>query len=427
MSRSEPSTAERDAAPGGLARYVVAAALARCGDAGAVVGIVLLVTAGGGSGLLAGALAACITAPHLLGPFVGRRVDTAADGRRVIATACVLYAVTLAAAVLTWQAVPALVTGGLVAAAGVCGPLLTGGISSRLPAIVGPDQRTQRRAQGWDVATYGIGGTVGPSVVAALSGWLSPAAALLALAVAVLVASVCVLWLPLRPPAHGGNSDTVPRPWPTLALMARHGRLRRTGYLTMIVALGMAALPVTAVQLTTVFGVGAAAAGALTATYGAGNLAGSVVVMLRPLRGDPDRLMRVLAATVVLGLGAVVLSPGFGVAVAAYGIAGLLNAAFFAATLAARTEFAPQHARGQVFIWVAALKITSASAGTALAGSLTGFDARVPVVVGALLIVAAVLASLTEHRLCRSAIPATAPAVAGGGSGPTAGRATEPS
>jgi MFS family permease len=407
VSRTGPP-AERGAPAGGLVRYVVAAALARCGDAGAVVGIVLLVTSSGGSGLLAGALAACITAPHLLGPFVGRRVDTAADGRRVIATACVLYAVALAAAVLTWQTVPALLTGVLVAAAGACGPLLTGGISSRLPAIVGPDRHTQRRAQGWDVATYGIGGTVGPSVVAALSGWLSPAAALLALAVPVLVASVCVLRLPLRPPAHGGDADAVPRPWPTLAVMARHGRLRRTGYTTMIVAAGMASLPVTAVHLTTVFGVGAAAAGVLTASYGMGNLVGSVAVMLRPLRGDPDRLMRILAATVVLGLVAVVLSPRFGVAVAAYGIAGALNAAFFAATLAARTEYAPQHARAQVFIWVAALKIASGAAGTALAGALTGFDARVPVIVGALLILAAVLASLTESRVAGSSVAARA-------------------
>ncbi|MBP2366476.1 hypothetical protein [Pseudonocardia parietis] len=39
------------------------------------------------------------------------------------------------------------------------------------------------------------------------------------------------------------------------------------------------------------------------------------------------------------------LSPGFGVAVAAYGIGGALNAAFFAATLAARIEFAPRPAR----------------------------------------------------------------------------------
>jgi MFS family permease len=223
----------------------------------------------------------------------------------------------------------------------------------------------------------------------------------------VLVASVCVLWLPFSPPAHGGDTDAVPRPWPTLALMARHGRLRRTGYLTMIVALGTASLPVTAVHLATVFGVGAAAAGVLTATYGMGNLVGSVAVMLRPLRGEPDRLMRLLAATVVLGLAAVVLAPGFGVAIAAYGLAGALNAAFFAATLAARTEYAPRQARGQVFIWVAALKITSASAGTALAGALTGFDARIPVVVGALLIVAAVLASLTEHSLAELRRPSS--------------------
>lgn len=419
----EPSAAARDTSGGGLARYVVAAALARCGDAGAVVGIVLLVTSTGGSGLLAGALGACITAPHLLGPFVGRRVDTAADGRRVIAAACVLYAMALAAAVLTWQSVPAPLTGVLVAAAGVCGPLLTGGISSRLPAIVGTDQHTQRRAQGWDVATYGIGGTIGPSVVASLSGWVSPAAALIALAVAVLIASVCVLWLPFSPPAHGGDTDAVPRPWPTLALMARDGRLRRTGYMTMLVALSMASLPVTAVHLTTVYDIGAAAAGVLTAAYGVGNLAGSVAVMARPLRGDPDRLMRVLAATVVLGLVAVVLSPGFGVAVVAYGIAGALNAAFFAATLAARTEYAPQHARAQVFIWVAALKITSGSAGTALAGALIGFDARVPVVVGALLILAAVLASLTEHGLAEGRARRRVPsggAVRTGGDDPTA-------
>ncbi|MEV0477038.1 hypothetical protein AB0I50_45520, partial [Streptomyces prunicolor] len=60
----------------GLARYVVAAALARTADGGAVVAVVLLVTSSGGSGTLAGVLGACITAPHLLGPFVARPLDT---------------------------------------------------------------------------------------------------------------------------------------------------------------------------------------------------------------------------------------------------------------------------------------------------------------------------------------------------------------
>ncbi|MFD3851439.1 hypothetical protein ACFWVB_37005 [Streptomyces microflavus] len=93
-----------------------------------------------------------------------------------------------------------MLNGILLATAGTCGPLLTGGISSRLPAVVGPRLRTQRRAQGWDVATYGIGGTVGPSLVVALSGWASPTAAALALgAVAATAAGVLLLQFTTRP------------------------------------------------------------------------------------------------------------------------------------------------------------------------------------------------------------------------------------
>lgn len=193
----------------GLARYVVAAALARTADGGAVVAVVLLVTSSGGSGTLAGVLGACITVPHLLGPFVARPLDLARDGRKVIAAACLLYATALAAGVLTYGHAPAVATGLLLAAAGTCGPLLTGGISSRLPAIVGPRPRlrTQRRAQGWDVATYGIGGTVGPSLVAALSGWVSPTAAALALAVGAAAAAgeSCSCRSPRRPTAATGR------------------------------------------------------------------------------------------------------------------------------------------------------------------------------------------------------------------------------
>lgn len=391
-------THHRTARRGALARYVLAAALARTADGGAVVAVVLLVGARGGSDATAGMLAACITAPHLLGPFTARRIDLASDGRRTIAAACLLYAAALAAAVLAHPRLPVAVTALLLAAAGVCGPLLTGGISSRLAGLVGPGLRSQRRAQGWDVATYGIGGTAGPSLVAALSGWATPTIAALALAVGATLAAGCVLLLPYVPPAHGGQDAAVPRPGPTLALMVRTGTLRRTLYLTVIVALSVAALPITAVHMTAVLDIDAATAAVLTAAYGLGNLVGSLTVMAFPLTGSPDRLMRRLALGVVAGLTAVTLSPVLAAAVAAYALTGALNSYFFAATLAARTEYAPPQARGQVFIWVAALKITAGSAGTALAGTLTGLNIRLPLLVGIAAITAAAMAATWETR-----------------------------
>ncbi|MEU6184171.1 hypothetical protein [Streptomyces coeruleorubidus] len=78
-----------------------------------------------------------------------------------------------------------------------------------------------------------------------------------------------------------------------------------------------------------------------------------------------------------------------------------LNSYFFAATLAARTEYAPPQARGQVFIWVAALKITSGSAGTALAGAPTGFSVRLPVLAGICAVMAAALTATAEARMSR--------------------------
>jgi hypothetical protein len=52
---------------GGMARYVLAASLARVSDGGAIVAVVLLVNTSGGSPAAAGLLGACVTAPHLLG------------------------------------------------------------------------------------------------------------------------------------------------------------------------------------------------------------------------------------------------------------------------------------------------------------------------------------------------------------------------
>src|SRR5215210_8210018 len=91
----------RPRGPAPLARYVAAATLVRGTDGAAAVGLVLLAVSpaahlahGARTG---GLLAAGLTAPHLLGPWVARRLDRAADGRTVLAAAFALYGLALGA------------------------------------------------------------------------------------------------------------------------------------------------------------------------------------------------------------------------------------------------------------------------------------------------------------------------------------------
>lgn len=390
----------REAATG-LVRYVAAATLARTADGGAVVAIVLLATTSGEPGWLAGLLGAAITAPHLAGPFIARVLDTAKDGRTVIAWACIFHGATLAAAVLAYPHVWTVITVALLVISGLVGPLLTGGISSRLPAIAGPDRTSQRRAQGWDVATYGIGGTIGPSLVAAISAWSSPTVAALVLAAGTFGAAGLIRLLPhAAPPAGSGE---VPHPAQTLRLMLTTGPLRRTLYLTVIVAFSVAALPITAVGAAVPLGVAPAAAGILTAAYGLGGLAGSGVLMIKPLPGDADRTMTVLAAVVAAALGLVALTGLFWAAIGAYAVAGAANSLFFAATLAARSEYAPAMARGQVFVWVGALKIAAGSGGTAFAGATIAAALHAPLIIAVALTLAFSGASFLDRMRERRA------------------------
>src|SRR5215210_3970528 len=159
---------DRRGSAGALARYLLAAVLARGADAGAAVGLVLLATSPA-TGLRHGAaagglLAAVLTAPHLVGPWAARRLDQARDGRVVIAAACVAYGAALGGASLLLGRAPLALVVAAVVVAGACGPLLTGGLSSRLASIAGgpggpgrrgpakPARKAEggSRAEGWD-------------------------------------------------------------------------------------------------------------------------------------------------------------------------------------------------------------------------------------------------------------------------------------
>jgi hypothetical protein len=92
-----------------LVRYVVSATLARLADGGAAIGLLLLCVADGGlerPALVGGLLAAALTAPHLVAPWLAAQLDRAEDGRWLIAGGMAAFGVLLAAATLALGRLP---------------------------------------------------------------------------------------------------------------------------------------------------------------------------------------------------------------------------------------------------------------------------------------------------------------------------------
>ncbi|MDQ0031662.1 hypothetical protein [Arthrobacter bambusae] len=144
--------------------------------------------------------------------------------------------------------------------------------------------------------------------------------------------------------------------------------------------------------------INAANAELLPAVFGLGSLAGSMALMIAPLRGSAEKAVIRLAAVTGLAFAGAALVPSFPSALVAFGVSGVLNSLFFTAALAARAEFSSPNARAQVFIWTAALKVTAAAAGTALAGAIISLDARLPLIAGGALAIAAAAAARVETR-----------------------------
>ncbi|MGO4535217.1 hypothetical protein [Leifsonia sp. 2MCAF36] len=356
----------------GVVVYITAAVAARSADAGAIVAAVLAGTAVAGPAA-GGMLAAALTIPHLIGPLAGRLLDRRRRPGPVLAAAFAWYGVFVvaAAALLPLSVVGA---GAALAAAGCAGPLVTGGLSSRLAGILDapgrrdPAGRGQRRGQALDALTYGVAGTAGPAAVAVAASTLTPGGALAATAALLGLAAVAVLWLPASQPVPkraGGGS--------VLRLLIASSPLRRTTIATVGSATALASAPVIAAALATERGAGPSTTGVLMSLYGAGGLLASLLLIARPLTGDPERLVRlgvmVTGGTLLLPLLSLAV-PGAARVVGgvAFAVMGAAGSALFAATLAARTEYAPPGAAARVFATVAGVKVGGSALGVAAAG-----------------------------------------------------------
>ncbi len=96
------------------------------------------------------------------------------------------------------------------------------------------------------------------------------------------------------------------------------------------------------------------------------------------------------------------LAPSYRLALIAFALAGVANAPFFTATLAARSRYSPPEARAQVFVTLAGLKVAMASAGTALAGIAIDVGARPLLAAGAALTLAGATAAWIDRRHSRA-------------------------
>lgn len=372
-----------------LLQYIVAAVIARGADAGAGVGLVLLASSNqqlAHPQLTGALLAAALTAPHVLGPLTARVLDRANDQRRVLAAASLLYGLFVLLTACTLGQIPLFVSIVCAACAGLCGPLLTGGLSSVLSGLVHGDEQQQRRAESWDALTYGISGTLGPAAVAVIATAFSPLLALILLSVSVLIAVVLILWLPLQM-REPHTKETSASQHGVFHILLHTGPLRRAIVVMMAAAFPGGAISVIAVAFASAQLGNSAGGGWLVAAFGLGNLAGSLLLTLFPLRGEPERNMLLYTALVAVAFGICALAAQTYVALLlALAVAGAANAPFFAATLGVRSNYAPDHVRGQVFTGMAGFKIASSSAGTALAGVLTGFGAPLLLLAGGIVV-----------------------------------------
>jgi hypothetical protein len=386
---------------GPLARYVLAAALVRAADAAGAVGLVLLAASPAshvaGGARTGGLLAAGLTAPHLLGPLVARRLDAARDGRLALAVAFATYGAALGGAAALLGRAPVALAAAAVVVAGACGPLLTGGLSSRLRGVARGDGRARRRAEGWDAVTYGVAGSAGPAAVAALAALTTPRTALVTLAAGAGAAAALTLTLP-RDHARIDGAAALGA-GAALRAIAASGPLRRVGTATMLTAFGGGALSVIAVLLAAALGARPGAGASLMAAFGLGNLAGSLLVTAFPQRGEPERLAARWALAVAAGLGLCALAPSYPLALVAFALAGAPNAPFVAATLAARSEYAPPGARAQVFVSIAGAKVAMGAAGAALAGAAAAADPRLLLAAAAAVALAAPAGAALDRRL----------------------------
>ncbi|MET9498321.1 MFS transporter [Streptomyces sp. NPDC006552] len=357
-----------------LLHYLGVAVPARLADEGARIGLVLLALERTHSAGLGGALVAALMIPHVVAaPVLGAMADRVRRRRLFHASCLITYGLGLAGTAVVVGRVPAGSALALVAAAGCCAPLVTGGLTSLLGELVPADRLG--RAFSIDSTSYNLAGICGPALTAALSAAAGPDTALTALGAAGVVAGLVMLTLPLDPRTEGAGHGAHPRPADLaagLVELLRNPPLRAVTWSSSAGQIGVGALPVLTALLARQYGAGWAAGGLMTA-FAAGALAGSLIYAIRPWTDThPERVVLGCLAATGLPLAVAVSKPALSATLTLFALAGACTGPLFSALLAARERYAPAEIRTQIFTLGAGLKSTAAAGGAAAAGVAGG-------------------------------------------------------
>ena len=369
-SRASSVPARQGGLPGqpGYPAFLLAATLARLASEMFPVAAVLLVLDRTGRPGLAGAVVAATTLPAVVtGPVLGAGLDRTSRRRLALAANQGLLAASLVGILAAAGRAPGWVLVLLATAAGLSGPLSTGGYTSMIPLLV-PD-RLLARANALEASSFNVAAIAGPAVAGAVAATAGAAWAVLAEAVLAGLALPAIARLPRLAVAAGdapASLATAIRQG--LALLARTPVLRGV---TVATAVGLGgsglftlAMPFWAERL----GAGRAAAGYLFAALEAGAIAGALVAARPAAPWPPQRV--VLAGLGLFGLAVTAwpLAPSFPAALGLVALAGLVEGPAFAATFATRQRWSPPELRGQIFTTAASIKLGAYAVGSALAG-----------------------------------------------------------
>jgi MFS family permease len=352
-----------------LARYLVAATLARVGDEMVAFTLVLLVLERTDSSALAGITGAAYALPAIItGPLLGAWLDRTRYRR----TALALNQAVLGAVMVSMLAVVGhsahWVTPALAAVAGTTLPLVSGGFTSMLPSLV-PTERLAR-ANSLEAASFGTATITGPAAAATIAAAVSVEAAAVVIAVTATLSILAIGRLPALPAAHGSQEHFLGSVVAGLAHLARTPRLRASTVTTTLLMGVTGMLLITLPLHMASLGVPRSAAGYLWTALELGSVTTALLLGHLQTRWRPEYVVMLAAAAYGLAFTAWPLAGSFAVLLVLAAATGLLEGPMLPAMFAARQRYSPLELQGRVSTTAASLRVGAAALGQAAAGLL---------------------------------------------------------